>query len=255
MVKKQLSTKENLRKEQKNENLATFSNIDLEFIDTQVVNFFKKKNLQINDEVDGNLRSVEWIFATPERWRLMREGKDDKFNEVIKKPTTPIIVIDRTSIERDLSRNTGDVYNIVLEKKWAKRNQSLSKNIDSFLNKKYNNQYQVKYIRIPGFMKIGYTMTLLTSKQLHMNKLVEFFLEMDDIEGIKTERGELQLHFEEGFDDGANTDDFTDDQRKFIMSYNLFIVSQIIPEFTEDKKLKIQSMFTPITISTTENVL
>ncbi len=253
-MSRNLTNKENKRKNVKSNDQAVFSGIDLEFIDTQVLNFFKNKNLQINDEVDGKLRKVEWIFATPERWTMMREGKDDKFNKIIKKPTTPVVSIRRTSIERDPMRNTGDVYNIVLEKKWAKRNQYLSKNIDAFLNKKYSNQYLVRYIRIPGFMKIGYTATLLASKQLHLNKLVEFFLEMDDIEGIKTDAGELQLNFEEGFSDSSNVEDFTEDQRRFVTDFSFFVISQIQPEFDESKETKIKSLLTPIAINTVETV-
>lgn len=253
-MSRKLTNKEILRKDVKSNNTAEYVNLDLEFVDTQIVNFFKNKNLQVKDEVDGKLKKVEWIFATPERWALMREGKDDKFNKIIRNTVTPIISIRRTSIERDPNRNTGDVYNIILNKKWAKRNQYLSRNIDAFLNKKYYNQYEIKYVRIPGFMKIGYTFTLLAGKMVHLNKLTEFFLEFDDCEAIKTNKGELQIHFDEGFSDTSNVEDFSEDQRRFSSEYNVNVITQIIPEETENKETKIQKLLTPISITTTETV-
>ena len=251
-----LTQKELRRKNTKNHKTIEFSKIDLEYVDINVINFFKSRGLQIPDEVDGKARLVDFMFSTPERWKIVREGRDDKTAISTDKSLTPVVAFKREDIQKSTSVNSGRFYNVSFKQRWSKKSQYYAKNIDSYMNRKYKNQYQLVVTKLPIVVTINYTANMYATKMYQLNKLIQFFLDFNNIETMKTDKNHLiHFHFDEDFSDSTNMEDFTDSQQKYEVPFSFHVVTQLIPELDKDKLPNLQNILTPAVITTEELIV
>lgn len=255
-MSRELTQKENRRKNTKNFKDIEFSKIDLEYIDINVIEFFKSRELQISDEVNGTPRLVNFMLSTPERWKIVREGKDNKTATSTDKHMTPVVAFKREDIQKSSSINSGRFYTVSLKKRWSKKSQYYAKNIDAYINRKYKHQHQLVITKLPIIVTINYTANIYTTKMFQLNQLIQFFLDFNSIETLKTDKNHLiQFHFDEDFSDSTNMDDFTDSQQKYEVPFSFHVITQLLPELDKDKLPNLQNILTPAIITTKETII
>jgi len=270
-----MTNKENSRIGILNKKDVTFRNVDLEYVDTQVLEYFKKFNIQVLDESDGKIRAVPVKFSTAERWFQLRDEKTKTINAVTKKIQTPVVALKRGMITKDPDRHVmaqmGQFFYVTLGSSWSKQNQYLSKNIDRYLNKKYRPQLRYQVMVFPVFVEINYTMSIIASKMTHINKILEAFLQIEEMEVIETstamhkgqERGNtgsqsrrILLYFDQDFTDNSNVDNMSEDQRRFEVQTEFKIVTDLVPDLDRAFLPSVIDNFTKnITVDFSETVI
>jgi len=243
--------KEKNRIKQKENTNIRFPNVDLEFIDKEDQQFFEDLHIQVRDENTGNQIKVNIITATPERWKLLREGKDSNYytSKVTKKIIFPIISILRRDIEREENIPTSELQKVVIGQRWSKKIQYSSQNIDKYLNPNWNPQRELLIMNFPQFIKINYELGILTVHKDQMNKIIETLLSIDDEYTIKSKRGtRFTFDFNSPITDNTNLSDFSGEQRNIEFQLPFSISTEIIQDYDYKKNPTIQKQLTPLKI-------
>lgn len=142
--------------------------VTLEFINDTIMDYFQN-TIKPNIDDNGNIRSVEVLYGTGERWANVRQfgALRDPMNQ---KLLTPLIMLRRTNVTRSQPMNPNNKYlYTTMDNGWNARNV-----YDKFavLNS-ITPSRQLRKVMIPDYMELTYEVVLWTEYQEQMDRLIE----------------------------------------------------------------------------------
>jgi hypothetical protein len=211
--------------------------VTLETVDQAVVDYFDKE-LSITTDTDKGRTKIPIIFASGERWKLIRDNKGlrDENGTLI----LPLIAISRTNVDRTPGmRSMGqETPYIMVKKDIHPKTSNIQNLIDSrresgFPEAKRDAVYEYITIPFPDFATLYYEIKIWTQYQTQMNEVLEkIFYNYDHMDSFvipveydgKKRKG--TGYYFVGFRDGsvvpqANVEEFTNQER--IIRYNYSI--------------------------------
>lgn len=213
--------------------------VTLETVDQALYDYFDKKIVPTVDTERGR-KKVSVIFATGERWALIRDNKGlrDENGTLI----LPLISIRRTDIEKtsgmssmpqefshitiakNLHEKTGNIQNLIKTRK-----------LNGFPQAKRPPVFEYTSIPMPKFATLFYEITIWTQFQAQMNEVLEKIFYSDDyLESFTipveydTETKKGKGHYFTGFKNSnvtpeSNVVEFSDQERIIKYTYSIKI--------------------------------
>jgi len=142
--------------------------VTLEFINDTIMDYFQN-TIKPSIDDNGNLRPVDVLYGTAERWATVRKDgflRDSMNNKLL----TPLIMLRRTNVSRSQPMNPNNKYlYTTLDTGWNVRNV-----YDKFavLNG-ITPSRQLRKVMIPDYMELTYEVVLWTEYQEQMDRLIE----------------------------------------------------------------------------------
>jgi len=151
--------------------------ITIETVDRAIFDYYDKK-LSLTVDAQNERRKVPIIYASGERWKLIRKNKFQDENGTL---ILPVVSINRTSIDRTPGfGGLGQEVNSITVSKQIHKKTGLYQNL--LRQRKINNFPEVKkdavvyeYLTIPfpDFATVYYEVTVWTQFQTQMNEMLE----------------------------------------------------------------------------------
>jgi len=226
------------------------SKVGFSDIDTSIVKFFESMNLKII-RPDNSIFNVKTVFCTKERWAKVKKdgGLIDEKGTLI----TPII-----AIKRDNTNLTNNLYGLAQNP----RNYKIQYIVDDYnkssiinkiivdaarngnygnkLNMPLNRRYKIYKVIVPKFIKIEYSINILSSYMTHVNEIIEQIIDkknyMQDILKIPLygkEDAFITARYRELMSDNSNYEFNNNDFRDIIYTLGLDVNGYIISKFNE----------------------
>lgn len=265
----------------------TIPSVGIEDVDISLFNLFDK---EISFSVNGKegTQKVPVIFASGEKWALLKKGKPlrDKTNTLI----LPLITIVRTNIEqniqsditgrginqqtgelvvkRRLSKNDRDYQNLI--NKHSIQNQISAKqtrDISSFVlgdieegallapDLKSHNIFEIFVLPSPQFFSAKYEITIWTQYTQHMNEIIEqifsSFLPQGQCWRLETDKGYWFIAtIEDGnFSPENNFDDMSKTERMIKTKINVNVPAYCFSSNTPGKPISVKRYISAPSIS------
>jgi hypothetical protein len=217
--------------------------ITLEDVDQSIFNYFDKK-ISIHVDTDKGRSKVPIIYASGERWKLIRDNKGlrDENGTLI----LPLISVRRTLVDRTpgfggMAQEVPEVTisRIIHDKTGNMQNLVKSRNINGFIEKKRDPVIETLTIPYPDFCIIFYEIILWAQYQSQMNEMLEKIFYNYDIRDSFV----VPLEYDEnapkngfyfvGFRDGnlpsqSNVEEFTSQERIIKYTYNIKVPVYLI---------------------------
>jgi len=213
----------------------------IETVDQSLVDYFDKKLALKVTTVDDKREKVPVVFATGERWKLIRDGKGlrDENGTLI----LPVIAVRRTEFERTpgFGGLMQEVPSIVISKQVHEKTALVRTLVDQrrrngfFEQKKRPPVIETLSLPFPDFANVFYEIIIWTQFQTQMNEILEkIFYNYDHMDSFvlpveydgKEPKG--NSYYFVGFREGtissqSNTEEFTDQERIIKYQYNVKI--------------------------------
>lgn len=211
--------------------------VTLETVDTAVVDYFDKR-LDIHVETERGRNKISTIFATGERWSLIRDNKGlrDENGTLI----LPLISVRRTMVDRTPGmRSMGQETPFITIKKEIHpktsniQNLANTRRISGFPQAKKPPVYEYLTIPFPDFATVYYEIIIWTQYQTQMNEILEkIFYNYDHMDSFVMpveydgHKRKGNSYYFVGFRDGnvvpqSNVEEFTDTERIIKYSYSI----------------------------------
>lgn len=219
----------------------TFQISTLENIDAAIFEYIDEK-LNIFSNTDEGFKKVPVLFSSPERSFFSKNMKDNREqNQAALK--YPIISISQKNIRKPKAKEASlqgnvfspnpfaqaiPVYIKINEEKTGDRANADSKRYAGTLNSKKietkRTIYNIYKIPVPTFIEIDYSISIITNFKTQMNEILSIFIKSSRnanwFKLIRNGHG-YECFYEENFNNESNTDDFTEQERKY--EYNFVI--------------------------------
>lgn len=261
------STKHSVEKKLKTATDAPFSfdahvpSVGIEEIDRAVFSYFK--DLGISMEVQGSQRKVPVIFATGERWSIMRNKEPilDKKGTLI----LPQISLRRMDIERsNETAIAGSDQPLVIKKKISSKNVHYkniknynqlanqsnvansrravkTKGIDDYL-KNRDNIYEIYVIPFPQTFVIHYELVIWTQYNTEMNDIIEHIFGSFYHRSVFPAKSDKGFYFtciaDESMSNQSNFEDFSESERMIRYSMNFKTVGYAFGGKTQEHHVR-----------------
>jgi hypothetical protein len=212
--------------------------VTIETVDQAAVDYFDKK-LDVHVNAERSRKKVPVMFASGERWKLIRKNKFRDENGTL---ILPIISVRRVDIDR--TPGFGGMAQEVPSITVSKIIHPKTGNVKNLLKARRENKYfpsiekagsvvrEYLTLPFPDFCTIYYEVSIWTQYQTQMNDILERifykFEHMDQFVMPVEYEGRLMKgnsYYFVGFRDGnvtpqSNTEDFTDQERIIKYTYN-----------------------------------
>lgn len=221
--------------------------VTLETVDQAVVDYFDKKldtTVEV-DDVTHRRSKVPVIFATPERWKLIRDNKGlrDQNGTLV----LPLISIRRVNINRTpgMSAMGTEVPRILVKKNIHAKTANIQNLTETrrragFLQPKKEPVYEYMSIPFPDFATVYYEVVIWTQYQGQMNEILEkIFYSYEHMDSFvmpveydgKKRKG--NSYYFVGFRDGdvapqSNVEEFTEKERIIKYTYSLKVPTYLM---------------------------
>jgi len=218
--------------------------VTLETTDQAVVDYFDKR-LSTTVETERGRVKVPTIFATGERWKLIRDNKglrDENGTLILPLIAVRRVNIDRTpgmralgqetpsiTIRKEIHAKTGNIQNLMNIRK-----------VRGFPETKKPPVFEYLTIPFPDFATVFYEITIWTQYQTQMNEVLEkIFYNYDHMDSFVmpveydgTKRKGNSYYFV-GFRDGtvtpqSNVEEFTDKERIIKYTYTIKVPTYLM---------------------------
>jgi hypothetical protein len=174
-------------------------------------------------EVNGVLQQVPVVFVAPERWKTIQADGFMRDPDT-GKAQTPVIIVNRTSIDRATMANPSNKYlEVVSFRGWNRRNV-----YDRFaVQNRITPSRQFRAVMLPDYVDISYDIVIWTSMVQHLNALIEQIkAEADEYWGPKD-----GYKFRTKIDDFATEMDLPADSERIIRgSCTMITHGYLLPE-------------------------
>lgn len=217
--------------------------IRLEDIDQSLYNYFDKK-ISIHVDTDKGRTKVPIIFASGERWKIIRDNKglrDENGTLILPLISIRRIIVDRTPGFGGMAQEVPSVTisKVIHEKTGNMQNLVKSRNSFGFLETKKAPIIETITIPYPDFCTIFYEITLWTQYQSQMNEILEkifynynlrdsFVIPLEYDEN-KPKKGFYFVGFRDGnLPSQSNVEEFTSQERIIKYAYNIKIPTYLI---------------------------
>lgn len=226
----------------------TFPTIGIKDVDQSIVSYFKDRLSLSVETADGKRKSVPVIFASGERFAMIRDKKGLRDENKIL--ILPLITVQRLDIDRTLGfAGMGiETPNIVVSKR-VHPETNFKQNLFEQRNKlwptvrKNKVIYQIFTIPFPDFCTVYYQIMIWSQYQNEMNSILEkifytFDLQDSFVMPINYDKNEIKLKGKNGFFVGFrettslasqnNFEEFTDDERIIRYQYNIKVPAYFV---------------------------
>ena len=217
--------------------------VRLEDADSSVYNYFDKK-ISIHVDTDKGRSKVPVIFASGERWKMIRDNKGlrDENGTLI----LPLVSVRRTMVERTpgFGGMAQEVPSITISKRIHEKTGNMqnlvkTRTMFGFTEKKRDPVIETMTIPYPDFCTLFYEITLWTQYQAQMNEILEkifynYNIRDSFVMPLEYEEGQPKKGFYfVGFRDGtlpsqSNVEEFTSQERIIKYTYNIKIPTYLI---------------------------
>lgn len=221
--------------------------VTIRTVDQAVKDYFEKKLAISVDGGDQGRKKVPVIFASPERWKAIRDGgghRDTNGTLIL-----PLISVYRRNINRD--RGFGGMASEVPYVTVSRKLSNRTSEIQNLLQTRYNNGfpepkkdvavYEYLTVPFPDFCTVYYDIAIWTQYQSQMNEILEkifyrydymdsFVMPVNYDEKMKPSgKGFYFVGFREGdVSSTSNVEDFTDDERVIKTLYSIKVPVYLI---------------------------
>ena len=218
--------------------------VTLETVDQAVVDYFDKR-LKTTVETERGRAKVSTIFATGERWKLIRDNKGlrDENGTLI----LPLISVVRTNIDRTpgMRALAQETPSITIRKEIHSKTANIQNLIKvrksiGFPSTVRPPVYEYLTIPFPDFATIYYEITIWTQYQAQMNEVLEkIFYNYDHMDSFVMpseydgNKRKGNSYYFVGFRDGSvapktNVQDFTDKERVIQYIYTIKVPAYLM---------------------------
>jgi len=216
----------------------------IETVDQAVFDYFNKKlAITVND--NGGRKKVPVIYATGERWKLVRDNKEirDENGTLI----LPLIAIIRTDIDREPAERLGgqEVKQITISSNVHVKNSNLQQRVfqrkkNGFPEPKRPPTREYLTIPFPDFANLHYQVKIWTQYTGEMNEVLErIFYAYDHMDSFvmpveyENKKPKGKSHYFVGYREGnvtpeSNSEDFTDQERIIRYTYSIKVPAYFV---------------------------
>lgn len=210
--------------------------VTLETVDRAVRDYFDKR-LSVSVDTEREKVKVPVVFATGERWKLVRDNKglrDQNGTLILPLITIRRMRIDRTPGMHALAQETPNitVSSIIHQKTGNIQNMVQDRRVRGFPEPKRPVVREYLTIPFPDFCTIFYEISIWSQHQSQMNEILEkIFYNYDHMDSFvmpveydgKSRKGNSYyfVGFREDISPQSNTQEFTDQERIIKYSYTI----------------------------------
>lgn len=230
--------------------------VTIETVDQACLDYFEQR-VKPTVEVERGRKKVPIIFATGERWKLVRDkrGLRDENGVLI----LPLITLRRVDIDRTpgfggmtLHQKSITISKIIHGKTPNLQNLLRDRRTSGFLGERKEDKVIREYLTLPfpDFSQIFYEVTIWTQYQSQMNEILEkIFYKYDWMDSFVMPVGDQSLttpkgngYYFVGFRDGnvaskSNIEEFSEDERVIQYTYNFKVPVYLLLDPAEDEAL------------------